>query len=41
MPRRRHWAFELEASMLDAMFLAAGLFFFAAAIAYTLACERM
>jgi hypothetical protein len=31
----------LEASMLDVVFLAAGLIFFAAAIGYTLICERL
>jgi hypothetical protein len=31
----------MEAFMLDAVFLSAGLIFFAAAIAYTLICERM
>jgi hypothetical protein len=31
----------LEAIMLDAIFLCAGLAFFAAAIGYTLICERL
>jgi hypothetical protein len=31
----------LEADMLDAIFLGAGLAFFTAAIAYTFACERL
>jgi hypothetical protein len=31
----------LEADMLDAIFLGAGLAFFAAAIGYTLICERL
>jgi hypothetical protein len=31
----------LEAVMLDAIFLGAGLAFFAAAILYTYACERL
>jgi hypothetical protein len=32
---------ELEAVMLDAIFLCAGLAFFAAAIGYTLICEKL
>ena len=32
---------ETEVLMLDAIFLAAGLAFFAAAIGYTLICERL
>ena len=32
---------EMEAEMLDAIFLAAGLGFFALAIGYTLICERL
>jgi hypothetical protein len=32
---------EMEADMLDAIFLAAGLAFFAIAIGYTLICERL
>lgn len=31
----------MEVPMLDAIFLAAGLAFFAAAIGYTLICERL
>jgi hypothetical protein len=31
----------MEAEMLDAIFLAAGLGFFALAIGYTLLCERL
>jgi hypothetical protein len=31
----------MEAVMLDAIFLCAGLAFFAAAIGYTLICERL
>jgi hypothetical protein len=31
----------LEADMLDAIFLGAGLTFFAAAVGYTLICERL
>jgi hypothetical protein len=32
---------ELEAVMLDAIFLCAGLAFFAAAVGYTLICEKL
>lgn len=31
----------MEVQMLDAIFLAAGLAFFAAAIGYTLVCEKL
>ena len=41
MPARIHLPSLMEAVMLDAIFLCAGLAFFGAAVGYTLICERL